>query len=197
MDFFLNEEIRLFRDRARQIAREHIVPVALQHDQTEEFPWEIMKILADNDFFRIYIDQEYGGLGMGVLGLAVITEELSRACGGITLGLAGTALGVMPILLSASEAQKKKFLPDLASGKKLAGFAITEPEAGSDAGNIKTTALRDGDSYILNGTKIFITNGGVAKLYTVIASTNPSKGSRGASAFIVEDERPGLTSAKK
>ena len=197
MDFFFNEGIIKLRDQARKIAKEKIMPVAAKHDQTEEFPWEIMNMLAEHDLFGIFVEKKDGGLGLGILGLAVATEELSRACGGITLGLAGSALGVMPILLSASEEQKKKYLPDLVSGKKLAGFAITEPEAGSDAGNIKTTAVKDGDSYILNGNKIFITNGGVAKLYTVIASTNPTKGSRGASAFIVEDGTPGFSYGKK
>lgn len=197
MNYFLTEEQIRIRDLAREIAREYVRPVATQYDVSEDFPWEIMEILADNDFFRIYIDKAYGGLGMGIMGLVLATEELSRACGGIALGLAGTALGVMPLLLAGSEEQKKKYLPDLAAGKILGAFGITEPEAGSDAGNIKTTAKKDGDAYILNGGKIFITNGGQAKFYTIIASTDPSRGSRGASAFIVEDGMPGFSYGKK
>jgi len=197
MNYFLTEEQIRIRDLAREIAREHVRPVALQYDVSEDFPWEIMEILADNDLFRIYIDKAYGGLGMGIMGLVLVTEELSRACGGVALGLAGTALGVMPLLLAGNEEQKKKYLPDLAAGKILGAFGITEPEAGSDAGNIKTTAKKDGDSYILNGSKIFITNGGQAKFYTIIASTDLSRGSRGASAFIVEDGMPGFSYGKK
>lgn len=197
MDYFLTEEQIRIRDLAREIAREHIKPVAIKYDESAEFPWEIMKILAEKDFFRIYIDREDGGLGMGIMGLVLATEELSRACGGVALGLAGTALGVIPLLLAGNEDQKKKYLPDLAAGKILGAFGITEPEAGSDAGNIKTTAKRDGDSYILNGGKMFVTNGGQAKFYTVIASTDPSRGSRGATAFIVEDGTPGFSYGKK
>ena len=187
----------MIRDLARQVAREKIAPVAAGYDESGEFPWDIIRALADMDFFRIYLDAEYGGMGLGTMGLVLATEELSRACGGISLGFAATALGTMPILLSGSVEQKKKYLPDLASGKKLAAFALTEPSAGSDAGNMLTTAKKDGDSYVLNGVKHFITNGGVAKIYTVIAMTNPAKGSRGASAFIVEDGTPGFSYGKK
>ena len=197
MDYFLTEEQIMIRDLARQVAREKIAPVAAGYDESGEFPWDIIRALADMDFFRIYLDAEYGGMGLGTMGLVLATEELSRACGGISLGFAATALGTMPIMLSGSVEQKKKYLPDLASGKKLAAFAPSEPSAGSDAGNMLTTAKKDGDSYVLNGVKHFITNGGVAKIYTVIAMTNPAKGSRGASAFIVEDGTPGFSYGKK
>ncbi len=197
MDYFLTEEQIMIRDLARKFADEKIRPVASRYDESGEFPWEIMESLAGMDFFRIYLDAEFGGLGMGSMGLVLVTEELSKACGGIALGFAATALGTMPIMLSGSDAQKKKLLPDLASGKKLAAFGLTEPEAGSDVTNMKTTAKRDGDSYVLNGVKHFITNGGVAKIYTVIASTDPSRGSRGASAFIVEEGTPGFSYGKK
>jgi len=197
MDYMLSEELIMIRDLARQVAQEKIAPVAAQYDKTGEFPWDIMKTLAEMDFFRIYIDEKYGGLGLGSMGLVLATEELSRACGGISLGFAGTALGVMPLLMYGSEEQKQKYLPDLADGKMLAGFGLTEPNAGSDAGGIQTTAVRDGDEYILNGVKHFITNGGVAKFYTIIAMTNPAKGARGASAFIVEEGTPGFSYGKK
>ena len=197
MDYFLTEEQVRIRDLARKIADAHIRPVAAQFDESEEFPYDVMKVLAEEKFFGFFIDAEYGGSGLGTMGLVLATEELSRACGGIALGFAGTALGTMPILLAGNEDQKKRYLPDVATGKTLAGFAITEPEAGSDAGSIQATAMKDGDAYVLNGTKIFITNGGVAEMYTVIASTDPSRGSRGASAFIVEKGMPGFSFGKK
>jgi alkylation response protein AidB-like acyl-CoA dehydrogenase len=197
MNYFLSEELLMIRDLARQVAQEKIAPVAAHYDQTGEFPWDIMKILADMDFFRIYIEEQYGGLGLGTMGLVLATEELSRACGGIALGFAGTALGVMPLLMSGNEEQKQKYLPDLADGKILAGFGLTEPNAGSDAGSLQTRAVKDGNDYILNGVKHFITNGSVAKFYTIIAITNPSKGARGASAFIVEEGTPGFSYGKK
>jgi butyryl-CoA dehydrogenase len=197
MDYFLTDEQKMVRDLARQVADEKIRPVAAQYDESGEFPWEIMEALAGMDFFRIYLDAEYGGLGLGTMGLVLVTEELSKACGGISLGFAATALGTYPIILSGSDEQKKRYLPDLASGKKLAAFGLTEPEAGSDVTRMKTMAKQDGDSYVLNGVKHFITNGGVAKIYTIIANTDPSKGTRGASAFIVEEGTPGFTYGKK
>jgi butyryl-CoA dehydrogenase len=129
--------------------------------------------------------------------LAIATEEISRACGGVAVSYAASALGTYPIILFGNETQKEKYLPDLASGKRLAAFALTEASAGSDAGNIQTTASKDGDYYILNGTKQWITNGGEAEIYTVVAMTDKSRGARGASAFIVEKDTPGFTFGKK
>ena len=197
MDYLLTEQQVMIRDLARQIAREKIKPVAAKYDESEEFAWEIVKILAESDIFGIYIPEAYGGLGGGVMELAVATEELSRACGGISLSFAATALGTYPIILFGSDEQKKKYLPDIAKGKKLASFCITEAEAGSDAGSIKTTAKKEGDHYVLNGTKQWITNAGEAEVYTVIAMTDKSKGARGASAFIVEKGTKGLEFGKK
>ncbi len=197
MEYYLSEELMMIRDLARQFAQERIAPVAAHYDETGEFPWEIINALAEMDFFRIYLDEADDGLGLGSMGLVLATEELSKACGGIALGFAATGLGVMPLLLSGNPEQKAKYMPDLAAGKSLAAFALTEPEAGSDAGRVRTTAVKDGNEYVLNGVKHFITNGGVAKFYTVIAMTNPSKGARGASAFIVEDGTPGFSYGKK
>ncbi|MEI8175582.1 MAG: acyl-CoA dehydrogenase family protein [Candidatus Omnitrophota bacterium] len=197
MDYLLNEQQIMIRDLARQIARDKIAPVAAHYDETEEFPWPIVKILADADLFGVYIEEQYGGIGGGVLELAVCTEELSRACGGISLCLAATALGTFPIILFGNDEQKARYLPDIAKGKKVAAFAITEPESGSDAGSIKTTAKKEGDYYILNGTKQWITNGGEAETYSVIAITDKSKGARGASAFILEKGMKGFTFGKK
>ncbi len=197
MDYFLTDEQKELQQLARKVAMEKVKPVAAYYDKTGEFPWDLVKLFADLDFFRIWVDEKYGGMGKGVMELVLVTEELSRACGGIALAVAASALGTFPIIISGNDQQKQKYLPDLADGKYLAGFCLTEPEAGSDAGAIKTRAVRDGDYYILNGKKHFITNGGVAKIYTVIASTDPSKGSRGASAFIVEDGFKGLSYGKK
>jgi alkylation response protein AidB-like acyl-CoA dehydrogenase len=197
MDYLLNEQQIMIRDLARQVAQEKIRPVAAEYDEKEEFPWPIVKILADSDLFGVYIEEKYGGTGGGVLELAICTEELSKACGGISLCLAATALGTYPIILFGNEEQKQKYLPDIAKGKKLAAFAITEPEAGSDAGSIKTTAKKEGDHYILNGTKQWITNGGEAEVYVVIAMTDKTKGARGGSAFILDKDMKGFTFGKK
>jgi len=197
MDYLLTQEQKEIQALARDIARNTVAPKAEYYDHQNEFPWEIVKVFAQADLFRIFIPEEYEGLGMGVLELSIVTEELSRACGGIALALAGTALGTEPILIMANEAQKKKYLPRIASGKSLAAFALTEANAGSDASAVRTRAVKDGDSYILNGTKQWITNGGEAEIYTVIAATDPTRGPRGLSAFIVEKGTPGFEFGKK
>ncbi|WP_141266771.1 acyl-CoA dehydrogenase family protein [Thermodesulfovibrio sp. Kuro-1] len=197
MDYFLTEEQRMIKDLARQIAEEHVLPVRAELDETGEFPWDIMKILAQADMFRVFIPSEYGGLGTGALELCLVVEELSRVCLGVSTTYAANALGTYPILLFGTEEQKKKYLPDIADGKRLVAFALTEPNAGSDAGGIQTTATKDGDYYILNGRKQWITNGGEAEIYTVIALTDKTKGARGASAFIVEKGTPGFSFGKK
>lgn len=197
MDYLLTDEQKMVQELARKIAEEKIRPVAAKYDQSEEYPWEVIKILAQSDLFAIFVPAEYGGTGGGVLDLCIATEELSRACGGIAVCYAASALGTFPIILFGNDEQKKKYLPDLASGKKIAAFGITEPEAGSDASAIKTTAKKQGNHYILNGTKHFITNGGDAETYTIIAMSDKTKGARGASAFIVEKGTPGFTFGKK
>lgn len=197
MDYLLSEQQVMIRDLARKIAQEKIKPVAAQYDESEEFAWPVMKVLAESDLFGIYLPEAYGGLGGGIMEMCLVTEELSRACGGIALGYAGTALGTLPILLHGSEEQKKKYLPEIAAGRKLAAFCLTEAEAGSDAGSIKTTARKEGDKYILNGVKQWITNAGEADIYTVIALTDKNKGVRGASAFIVEKGTKGMEFGKK
>ncbi len=166
-------------------------------DEKEEFPWAIMKDLADSDLFRIFIPEEYEGLGGGCLDLCLVVEELSRVCAGIAVSYAAVSLGVIPLLEYGTEEQKRKYLPDIADGKKLAAFAITEPTAGSDIGAIKTTAERVKEGYIINGTKQFITNGGEAEIYTVIALTDKARGARGASALLVEKDTPGFSFGKK
>jgi butyryl-CoA dehydrogenase len=197
MDYLLTEEQEMVKELSRQIAEEKIRPVAAEFDKSEEFPYEIIKLLAQSDLFAIFVPQEYGGTGAGVLDLCIATEELSRACAGVAVCYAASALGTFPIILFGNGEQKQRYLPELASGKKLAAFGITEPEAGSDASSIKTTAKKEGDYYILNGIKHFITNGGVADTYTIIAMTDKAKGARGASAFIVEKGMPGFSFGKK
>jgi butyryl-CoA dehydrogenase len=197
MDYFLSEQQLMIRETARQIAREKIVPVRAELDEKEEFPWEVMKACGSADLFAIWIPEAYGGLGGGILDLCICVEELAKACAGVAVSYAASALGTIPIVLFGSEAQKAKYLPDVAAGRKLGAFALTEAGAGSDAAGVKTTARRDGDHYVLNGTKQWITNGGDAETYTVIAITDPSRGTRGASAFIVEKGTPGFSFGKK
>lgn len=197
MDYFLTPEQQSIRDLARKIAVEKIIPVRAELDEKEEFPWEILKVCAETGLFGVSIEEEYGGFGGGVLENCLAVEELSRACLGVATSYAGSGLGAHPIMLYGSPEQKKKYLPDIASGKKLAAFGLTEADAGSDAGSIRTTATRIEGGYLLNGTKQWITNGGEAEIYTIIAMTDRSKGPRGASAFIVEKGMPGFSFGKK
>ena len=197
MEYFLTEEQQEIKALARQLAEEKMKPVREKYDEGEIFPWDIVKLMAQTDLFRVMLPEEYEGLGGKVLDLVIMMEELSRVDGGIALALGGTGLGMYPILLSGNEEQKQKYLPSIADGAKLAAFALTEANAGSDAGGIKTTAVKDGDHYILNGTKQWITNGGEADIYTVFALTNKSKGVRGTSAFIVEKGTEGFSFGKK
>ncbi len=197
MDYFFTEEQEMIRDTAAQIAKEKIEPIAIQYDEEGTFPWDIVKVLADADLFRVYLPEEYEGLGGGVLEMSIVVEELSKACGGISLAYAASGLGTIPIILFGNDEQKKAWLPRLAAGEMLAAFALTEPNAGSDASAITTSAISDGDDYILNGTKQWITNGGEAEIYTVIAQTDPSRGARGSSAILVQRGTPGFEFGKK
>jgi alkylation response protein AidB-like acyl-CoA dehydrogenase len=197
MDYFFNEDQKEIKKLARRVAEEKIVPVRAELDETGEFPWDVMKACAETGLFGVSIPEEYGGLGGNTLENCIVVEELSRACLGCSVSYAASLLGSYPILLGGSEEQKKKYLPDVASGKRLAAFGLTEANAGSDASAIRTEAKRDGDYYILNGTKQWITNGGEADLYTVIAMTDRSKGGRGATGFIVEKGMEGFTFGKK
>ncbi len=200
MEHLLSEEQRAIRDLARTIAEEKVKPVRAKYDEEGTFPWDIVRAMAKVDLFRVFVPTAYDGLvehGMGITNMCLVTEELSKACAGIALAFAGTALGAFPILLYGSEEQKQKYLPPMAAGEKLAAFGLTEAMAGSDAGSLRTTARRDGDHYVLNGTKVFITNGGEADIYTTVALTQPEKGARGASCFIIEKGTPGFSFGKK
>jgi alkylation response protein AidB-like acyl-CoA dehydrogenase len=197
MDYFLTEDQLEIQELARKIAEEKIKPVRAKYDEENEFPHEIVDVFRQTDLFAVLIPEEYDGISGKVTDLAIVTEELSRVCGGIGLAFGATGLGLYPILISGNEAQKQKYLTQIANGEKLAAFALTEANAGSDAGGIETTAVLDGDEYVLNGTKQWITNGGEADIYTVFALTDKSKGARGASCFIVEKGTPGFTFGKK
>jgi butyryl-CoA dehydrogenase len=197
VNYFLSEDQKMIKDLAAQIAREKIAPVAAELDESGEFPWEIVKTRAQSDLFRVFIPTEYEGLGGGIFEMCIVVEELSRACSGIALAYAASGLGTIPIILYGNEEQKKKYLPRLAAGEILAAFGLTESGAGSDAAGIRTSAKPDGDSYVINGTKQWITNGGEAAIYTVVALTDPVRGVRGSSTILVEKDHPGFTFGKK
>ncbi len=192
-----SEEELMIKEVARKIAEEKVRPVRQELDREGRFPREILNEIARADLLRVFIPEEYDGLGMGITGMCIATEELSRVDGGVAISYAANGLGATPILIAGTEEQKRKYLPKIASGEMFAAFALTEPEAGSDASNVKTRAVKDGDYYILNGNKIFITNGGEADIYVVIASTDPERGARGLSAFIVEKGTEGFSFGKK
>ncbi len=197
MDHFLTEDQQMIVDLARQITDELVIPNRARYDETEEYPLDIVEALAKSDFFALFVPVEYGGLGGGCYDLVLALEQIGRGCVGIATAYAASALGAYPIVVGGSHELKSKYLPDIATGKKRAAFALTESNAGSDAGGIQTTAVLDGDEWVLNGTKQWITNGGQAHLYTVIAITDPSKGARGASMFVVEADDPGFSCGPK
>ncbi|MBN1270411.1 MAG: acyl-CoA dehydrogenase family protein [Kiritimatiellae bacterium] len=186
------------RNMVREFAQERVKPVRAELDEKEEFPRELLNELGRMDLMGLYIPEEYGGYGAeSGLDFVIAIEELSRVCIGVSVSYAANGLGADPILIAGSDEQKKKYLPPLAKGEKLAAFALTEPNAGSDAAGIQTTAVKKGDKYILNGTKQWITNGGEADTYSVIAVTDRARGARGVTFFIVEKDMPGFTFGKK
>jgi butyryl-CoA dehydrogenase len=195
VEYFFTDTQKEIRDLARRFAQEKMKPVRAELDKTGEFPYELLKGMGELGLMGVYFPEEYGGLGGGIMEMCIVVEELCRVDGAAGLCYAACGLGAFPILVGGTVEQKKKYLPRLAAGE-LAAFAITEASAGSDSSNVKTRARRDGDSYVLNGTKQFITNGSVAKIYSVITSTNPTRGARGLSAFIIEDGTPGFTYGK-
>jgi alkylation response protein AidB-like acyl-CoA dehydrogenase len=197
MDYLLTEEQQMLQELARQIAYERIKPIRAQLDEEEIFPWDIMADLAQADLCGTIIPEEYGGLGLGCMENCLVLEALSEGCVGVATTYAASFLGAYPLLLFGTDAQKHQYLPPLARGEALAAFALTEPQAGSDAGAIAATAEKDGDFYVLNGTKQWITNAGEAEFNTIIAMTDRSKGARGASAFLVEKNDPGISFGKK
>ena len=197
MDFHLSKEHEMIRKMYREFAETEVKPLAEEVDETEEFPMETVKKMAKLGMMGIYFPKKYGGAGGDVLSYAMCVEELSKVCG--TTGVivsAHTSLCCAPIFENGTEDQKMKYLPDLLSGKKLGAFGLTEPNAGTDASGQQTTAVLEGDHYLLNGSKCFITNGNVADTIVVLAMTDMSKGYHGISAFIVEKSFPGYSVGK-
>ena len=198
LNYGLSEMALEIRAMVREFAEARVKPVRAELDETGHFPTEILRELGKMDLMGLYIPAEYGGTFEGdSMPNLIAVEELSRICIGVSVSFAANGLGADPILIGASDEQKKKFLPPLARGEKWAAYALTEPNAGSDAGSIRTTAVKKGDKYVLNGTKQWITNGGEADIYTVFAVTDKNRGARGVSCFIVEKGTPGFKFGKK
>lgn len=197
MDYFLTEEQQMIVDIARQITDERIIPNRAELDEKHEFPRQILNEMAQADLFGVPIPEEYGGLGGGCFDIVLTVEQLGRGCIGVGTAFAANFLGVYPIIIAGSPEMKQKYLPDIAAGKKFGAFGLTEANAGSDASGIQTTAVLDGDEWVLNGTKQWITNGGEAQVYSIVAITDRSRGPRGASMFVVEQGDPGFSCGPK
>jgi alkylation response protein AidB-like acyl-CoA dehydrogenase len=192
----LTEEQREIRDLVRQVTRERIAPRAAEIDESHEFPWDVVELFRENDIFGLFFDEEHGGLGTGTVLALIAIEEVSKVCATSGLILAVQELGSLGLKLAGNEEQQQRYLPRLASGEWLCAYALTESGSGSDSAAMRTTALREGDEYVLNGSKRFITNAGVAQLYTVFAKTDPELGHSGISAFVVEADTPGFEVAR-
>ena len=197
MNYGLTEEQLMIQELAAQFADTRIKDVRAELDEKEEFPHEVLQEMAESGLSGIYIDEEYGGTGGGAMDLCIAAEQISRGCGGVGVSYAANALGAYPIILHGSDELKKQWLPHVAEGKMYAAFCLTEPGVGSDAGGINTVAVEDGDDYLITGTKQWITNGGVAGVYSVIAMTDKSRGPRGATAFVIDRESEGVSIGKK
>jgi alkylation response protein AidB-like acyl-CoA dehydrogenase len=190
-----SQQIEL-QQRARELADTAMRPVAAQYDVEQTYPWEVQKAIKDAGLSGVWIPKEYGGMGGGVLDLCIVVEEFSRACGGMGVGYAVNALGSFPIMVGGTDEQKQRWLPGIAAGEKLVAFGLSEKESGSDAGSMTTRGERDGDTYVLNGEKKWNTGGAVASYNTIFAVTEPGRGARGISAFVVEAGTPGYTIGK-
>jgi alkylation response protein AidB-like acyl-CoA dehydrogenase len=198
IDFELTEEMRMLKQTARDFAQTEIKPVVMKYDEAQEFPAEIVKKMAGLGFLGATIPTELGGAGLSPVEFVIIMEEISRVDPSVGLILAAhSGLCLHHIATFGNEQQKKRYVPDLAAGTKIGSWCLTEPGSGSDSSGMKSTALHQGDSYILNGTKTFITNGSLASTYVVLAKTDPSKGNKGISALIVEREMKGVSVGKK
>jgi alkylation response protein AidB-like acyl-CoA dehydrogenase len=188
----LTDEQREIRDLVRTLARERVAPRAAEIDKQGEFPWDMVELFKEHELFGLPFEERYGGTGTGALMVLVAIEELSKVCATTGLILAVQELGSLGIKLAGTQEQKQRFLPRLASGEWLAAYALTESGSGSDSAAMRTEAVLDGNEYVINGSKRFITNAGVAGLYTVFAKTDPEKGHSGISAFAVEADSPGF-----
>jgi alkylation response protein AidB-like acyl-CoA dehydrogenase len=188
----LTAEQREIRDLVRTLARERIAPRAAEIDESAEFPWDMVELMREHELFGLAFDEEHGGSGAGSLMLLIAVEEVSRACATTGLVLAVQELSSLALRLAGTDEQKSRYLPRLASGEWIAAYALTEAGSGSDSAAMRTQAKRDGEEYVLNGSKRFITNAGVAGLYTVFAKTDPDGGHAGISCFVVEADAPGF-----
>lgn len=198
MNFDLNEDHVMMRKMVRDFAEEECAPGVEERDEKEEFPWELWKKCGELGLTGITFPEEYGGAGADYLSYAITIEELSRVDPSLGVILSvHSSLCSNPIYIFGTDEQKKKYLPPLTAGEKMGAFGLTEPSAGSDAAAMRTTAVRDGDDYIINGTKCFITNGSAADVYVIIAQMDKSKGTKGMAAFILEKDMPGFTFGKK
>jgi butyryl-CoA dehydrogenase len=195
--YYLTDEQRMAADLARSIAREKIAPVAAHHDETETYPDEPMRLLAEQGLMAVWVPEAYGGSSLGALALSLVAEEIAWACAATATNWGASNLGGYPILLAGTEAQKRRYLPRLATGELLAAYSLSEPDAGSDAAALRTAAVRRGGHYVLNGTKLWCSNGSNAGVITVFATVDPGKGARGITAFLVERGTPGFTVGKK
>ena len=195
--YYISDEQRMVMELARSIAREKIAPVAAHHDETETYPEEPMRLLAQQGLMGIWLPEAYGGSDMGALAVALVAEEIAWACAATATNWGATPLGGYPILLAGTEAQKRRYLPRIAAGEMLAAYSLSEPDAGSDAASLRTTAVRRGDRYVLNGTKLWCSNGSHAGVITLFATVDPSKGPKGITAFLVEPGFPGLAVGKQ
>jgi alkylation response protein AidB-like acyl-CoA dehydrogenase len=195
--FYLTDEQRMIRDLARKVARDRVAPHAARYDEAEAYPEDSMRAVSEAGLYAVWVPEAYGGTDMGALALALVCEEIAYACAASGTQYLDQALGGLPILTAGTEAQKKKYLPGLASGEILSAFSLSEPGAGSDAAGLKTTAIRRDDHYVLNGSKQWCTNGDHADVITVFATVDPSKRARGVTAFLVEKNTPGLEVGKK
>jgi len=197
LSFELSEDHQMIRDSVRDFTERHIAPNAIERDQKKEFPHQIIQMLADQGLLGIYHNEEYGGAGFDTVSFCLALEELARWDASIALTVAShTSLASGHIALAGNHQQKKKYLSPLAKGEKLGGWCLTEPGSGSDSSNLSTMATKEGDHWILNGTKTFITQGSVGQIYVVLAKTDPEKGTKGISAFIVEREWDGVQPGK-
>ncbi len=194
MDFRLSKEQAMLRQLFRDFAQNEVKPLAAEVDENERFPWETVKKMGELGLMGVYFPKEYGGGGADVVSYAMLIEELGKVCGTTAIIVSShTSLCCAPIYEFGTEEQKRKYLPDLLTARKVGAFGLTEPSAGTDASGLETTAVLDGDHYVLNGSKIFITNGGASDVYVIFAMTDKAKGHRGISAFIVERGFPGFS----
>lgn len=196
MSYCLTAEQEALKKEVRKLAREKIAPRAAEIDRTGEYPWDIVEIMSRAGFMGLAVPEEYGGGGADLLTCCVVGEEIAKVCGSSSLIFTVQKLSSYPIILGGSPEVKAKYLPDVASGKKLACFGLTERDAGSDAGATQTRARREGGKYILEGEKCFITSGGVSEINSIFAMTDKKKGVRGISAFLVEKGFPGFSTGK-